>query len=109
MDCIDPPLTVLPSAEKRWLCPAHVKLPLYPNFIPEVDLEDNDPFSYEMISRLSALHPPPSERVRVSESSIRLDFGAKAHRLREESRLNPIVPPPDVSRSYATITEALRL
>lgn len=83
LDCVDPPLTAIPPAEGKWVCPAHVNLPIHPNFIPDVELESGDPFEYEIAMRLSI--PPPAQKYLLPETSIRLDFGMKAKKMRGDS------------------------
>lgn len=97
LDCLDPPLAVAPSGERRWTCPAHANFPIHPNYIPEVELESGDPFAYDISMRL--LPPVPEFRVLLPESSIRLDFGFRTHLLR-----TAIVPPEDVRLSYAAFS-----
>jgi len=97
-DCVDPPLTLIPPADGKWICPAHVNLPIHPNFIPEVVFDNHgDPFEYEIASR--PLGPIPRHKPILPEQAILLDFGIKIRKL----RTSQAVPPVAVQESYRAL------
>ncbi len=104
LDCLDPPLTIAPKAESKWSCPVHLNLPIHPNWIPDVELENfGNPFEYEVALRLIGETPPP-DKIILPESSIKLAFFNKVSQMRQQLSAN-VTPPDHVKDSYAKLAE----
>lgn len=127
LDCLDPPLAAMPSAARKWMCPAHAEHVMprrrtVRHGLETVDVGKTGEYNNGNITVIEAEEPPraalPHEdmvinnrRYRVPEQVIQLDFWdrVRARRKRKRGPLEaPAMTEHRVNKAYQNVRRATR-